>query len=127
MAQTAGRVEKDGDQDQESDGESRCTVRYDAHDGDNRSNTTYGASRTRRSRSRDTFDTRSRLGHTNPANGLFDESYFAYYEDVDLAWRAQNAGWRCRYVPAASLKHWHSATSKKDPAAKQFLLGRNKL
>ena len=30
--------------------------------------------------------------------GLFDEAYFAYFEDVDLAWRARAAGWGCAYV-----------------------------
>ena len=33
--------------------------------------------------------------------GLFEEDFFAYLEDVDLAWRARLAGWRCLYVPAA--------------------------
>ena len=32
---------------------------------------------------------------------LFDEAFFAYREDADLAWRARNLGWRCLYVPAA--------------------------
>jgi GT2 family glycosyltransferase len=59
--------------------------------------------------------------------GLFDESYFAYYEDVDLAWRAQRHGWRCRYTPAAKVSHWHSATGEQTPALKLTLLGRNKL
>ncbi len=36
---------------------------------------------------------------------VFDESFFAYREDVDLAWRAQLLGWRCRYVPAALARH----------------------
>jgi len=36
---------------------------------------------------------------------LFDEAFFAYREDADLAWRAQNLGWRCRYVPGAI--GWH--------------------
>ena len=58
--------------------------------------------------------------------GLFDEDFFAYYEDVDLAWRAQRAGWRCRYEPGARVRHWHSATSGKSPALKTYLLGRNK-
>ena len=31
----------------------------------------------------------------------FDENFFAYREDADLAWRAQLLGWRCRYVAAA--------------------------
>jgi GT2 family glycosyltransferase len=59
--------------------------------------------------------------------GLFDEDFFAYYEDVDLAWRAQNAGWRCRYSPAARLRHHHSATGGRLPNQKLFLIGRNKI
>ena len=35
----------------------------------------------------------------------FDESFFAYREDADLAWRAQWAGWRCLYVPTAVALH----------------------
>ena len=59
--------------------------------------------------------------------GFFDETYFAYYEDVDLAWRAQRAGWICRYSPQAQVVHWHSATGGKTPEYKTFLLGRNKI
>jgi GT2 family glycosyltransferase len=36
---------------------------------------------------------------------FFDEDFFAYREDADLAWRAQLLGWRCLYVPAAV--GWH--------------------
>ena len=35
----------------------------------------------------------------------FDESFFAYYEDADLAWRAQLRGWRCIYAPSALATH----------------------
>jgi GT2 family glycosyltransferase len=35
--------------------------------------------------------------------GGFDERYFAYLEDVDLALRLRLAGWRCRYEPAVAL------------------------
>ncbi len=35
----------------------------------------------------------------------FDESFFAYREDADLAWRAQWLGWRCLYVPMAVGYH----------------------
>lgn len=59
--------------------------------------------------------------------GLFDEEFFAYYEDVDLAWRAQRAGWRCHYEPKACVRHWHSATGLINPNYKNFLLGRNKV
>lgn len=58
--------------------------------------------------------------------GLFDEDLFAYYEDVDLAWRAQWVGWRCAYVPQAVVEHAHSATSGQRSPFKSFYLGRNK-
>ena len=35
----------------------------------------------------------------------FDEDFFAYYEDADLAWRAQWRGWQCRYAPEAVATH----------------------
>ncbi len=44
------------------------------------------------------------------AVGGFDEAYFAYYEDIDWAFRAQLLGLRCRYVPGAMLYHRGSAT-----------------
>jgi GT2 family glycosyltransferase len=44
------------------------------------------------------------------AVGDFDEAYFAYYEDIDWSFRAQLAGFRCRYVPRAVLYHRGSAT-----------------
>lgn len=58
--------------------------------------------------------------------GRFDETFFAYYEDVDLAWRAQRAGWRCQYQPTAIVKHWHSATGNRVTNLKLRLLSRNK-
>jgi hypothetical protein len=59
--------------------------------------------------------------------GLFDEDFFAYMEDVDLAWRAQRAGWRAVYVPDARVMHHHSATGGEGSAFKGFHLGRNKV
>lgn len=43
--------------------------------------------------------------------GLLDEDFFAYYEDVDLSFRAQLAGWKVAYVPAAAAYHQIGATS----------------
>lgn len=43
--------------------------------------------------------------------GLFDEDFFAYMEDADLAFRGRAAGWKCLYVPEAVVYHYHSATS----------------
>jgi len=36
---------------------------------------------------------------------FFDEGFFTYREDVDLAWRALLLGWTCRYEPAALARH----------------------
>lgn len=36
---------------------------------------------------------------------VWDETLFAYYDDVDLAWRARWRGWRCIYVPNAVAVH----------------------
>ncbi|NLE76091.1 MAG: glycosyltransferase family 2 protein [Chloroflexi bacterium] len=42
--------------------------------------------------------------------GLLDEDLFMYCEDVDLAWRAQLAGYPCWYQPSAVIYHRLSAT-----------------
>jgi GT2 family glycosyltransferase len=47
--------------------------------------------------------------------GLLDENFFAYYEDVDLSFRAQLAGWKVAYVPEARAYHAIGATSGKMP------------
>jgi GT2 family glycosyltransferase len=36
---------------------------------------------------------------------ILDERFFAFREDVDLAWRAQLLGWRCRYEPGMVARH----------------------
>jgi hypothetical protein len=58
--------------------------------------------------------------------GAFDEDFFAYLEDADLAWRARLAGWRCLYAPAAIVYHRHSASSGEGSPFKGYHLGRNK-
>ncbi len=55
--------------------------------------------------------------------GLFDEDFFYSCEDVDLAWRAQIAGWNCWYVPTAVVYHKLSATGGGPTAS--FYDGRN--
>jgi GT2 family glycosyltransferase len=59
--------------------------------------------------------------------GLFDESFFAYMEDVDLAARLQLAGFRCLYVPAAVVYHRGSATARRVPDLRFRLLMRNSI
>jgi GT2 family glycosyltransferase len=43
--------------------------------------------------------------------GLFDEDFFLFMEDVDLAFRARLAGWICTYVPGARVMHIHGGTA----------------
>jgi GT2 family glycosyltransferase len=43
--------------------------------------------------------------------GLFDEDFFLFMEDVDLAFRAMLAGWTCRFVPEASVCHVHGGSA----------------
>jgi len=42
--------------------------------------------------------------------GFFDDEFFLYDEDTDLSFRAQLAGWKCRYVPDAVTHHQGNAT-----------------
>lgn len=43
--------------------------------------------------------------------GLFDQDFFAYYEDIDLSFRAQLAGWKVGFVPEARVYHQGGKTS----------------
>jgi GT2 family glycosyltransferase len=43
--------------------------------------------------------------------GLFDERFFAYYEDVDLGFRARLRGYECWYAPKAVAYHHRGATA----------------
>ncbi len=42
----------------------------------------------------------------------FDDSFFAYFEDVDFGWRLWVMGYRVLFVPESTAYHHHSATSK---------------
>jgi GT2 family glycosyltransferase len=45
--------------------------------------------------------------------GLFDEDFFAYYEDVDLSFRARLYGWKVFYEPTSVVYHEVGATSSR--------------
>lgn len=49
--------------------------------------------------------------------GPFDERYFLYFEDVDWALRARRAGFGCRLVHGAVVRHRGSAAARGDPRA----------
>lgn len=47
--------------------------------------------------------------------GLFDDDFFAYYEDTDISFRAQLDGYKIVYNPKAVAYHKQGETSKKIP------------
>jgi GT2 family glycosyltransferase len=49
--------------------------------------------------------------------GIFDERFFAYYEDIDISFRSHLAGWKVRYEPQARVYHKINATSDRLPTA----------
>ena len=51
------------------------------------------------------FYRRSALDSVRISTGWFDEDFFLYREDADLALRLRAAGWRCLYVPGAAACH----------------------
>lgn len=57
------------------------------------------------------------------AVGGFDETLFAYWEDVDLVLRMRLAGQRCALAPDARGTHAHSATLGSGSARKNYLMG----
>ena len=56
--------------------------------------------------------------------GGFDERYFAYLEDVDLALRLRLAGWRCRYEPVVA-RHAGEGAAHQLPGGHHLLVARN--
>ena len=60
------------------------------------------------------------------AAGGFDERYFTYLEDVDLALRMRLAGWRCRYEPVVA-HHAGEGSSERLSNPLHFWVERNTL
>jgi len=56
---------------------------------------------------------REMLEDTRVGAEYFDEDFFAYREDADLAWRAQLLGWSCLYVPEAVARHGRRVTPER--------------
>jgi GT2 family glycosyltransferase len=60
--------------------------------------------------------------------GGFDDSYFAFFEDVDFGWRLWILGYTVRYVPASQVLHRHHGTIERFGYARErYLLERNAL
>jgi GT2 family glycosyltransferase len=59
------------------------------------------------------------------AVGLFDESFFAYCEDVDLGLRLRRAGYSAWSAPSARVTHYYSMTLGKYSLRKVYWVERN--
>lgn len=54
--------------------------------------------------------------------GGFDERFFIYAEDLDLAWRIKAAGWKIMYLPTVKIIHYkkRSGRDSTDPHSRRI-------
>jgi GT2 family glycosyltransferase len=64
---------------------------------------------------------RDMLRDTEVEGEFFDETYGAFYEDLDLAWRAYRHGWSAYYAPKAVAMHVRGGTAKQELPPVKFL------
>lgn len=69
---------------------------------------------------------RAALEEVAPDGRVFDDSFFAYYEDVDLSLRLARAGWRFVLDPEAVAFHRGSMTGSRTPWKKALWTARNR-
>ena len=72
------------------------------------------------------FYRRAMLESIRTDSGYFDEDYHLFYEDLDIAWRAQGFSWKAYYVPKAIAYHVRGGTARKSigigrPYARRYL------
>jgi len=53
---------------------------------------------------------RAMLDDVREGDEVFDADFFAYFEDIDLCWRARTRGWTFGYQPAAVARHHRGGT-----------------
>ena len=59
--------------------------------------------------------------------GVFEESFFLYYEDTDLAVRGRGRGWRFVLEPTSVVRHIHSASTIEGSSVAAHYIERNRL
>ena len=69
---------------------------------------------------------RTALDSVAPQGEIFERSFFAYYEDVDLSLRLARAGWRFACDPQARCRHEGSRTGRRTPARRALWTARNR-
>lgn len=72
------------------------------------------------------FYRREMLEEIKQGKDYFDSDYRFFYEDLDIAWRAQNFGWRGYYIPSAIACHIRGGSlrtkaGKAKPYARMYL------
>jgi len=72
------------------------------------------------------FYRRRMLGSIKIDADYFDSDFRMFYEDLDIAWRAQNRGWKAYYLPWAVAYHVRGATARRNsginqPYARRYL------
>jgi len=53
--------------------------------------------------------------------GSMDETFFMYYEEVDLCYRIKQAGWRIVYVPESEITHLGGRSAGQIPSDKRIM------
>jgi GT2 family glycosyltransferase len=61
-----------------------------------------------------------------PGEPVFDSSYFAYYEDLDLGWRLRLEGRSAKLAPRSVVRHVHGAAAGERSPLFTFLVERNR-
>ena len=69
---------------------------------------------------------RDALTAVAPHGRVFDDRFFAYYEDVDLSLRLARAGWRFACEPEAVARHEGSRTGRRTPFRRAVWTARNR-
>jgi len=69
---------------------------------------------------------RAALLDVSAGGRVFDDAFFAYYEDVDLALRLSRRGWRFALDPEAIAFHRGSMTGGRTPWKKALWIARNR-
>jgi len=72
------------------------------------------------------FYRREMLEDTRINGWYFDPDFHFFYEDLDIAWRANRKGWRCYYAPGAIAYHARGASVRQGrglekPFARRYL------
>ena len=72
------------------------------------------------------FYCRKMLEAVKIGSDYFDSDFRMFYEDLDLAWRAQRFGWKAYYVPGAIAYHVRGGTARQGlgidkPCARTYL------